>query len=332
MNEVSSSNCIVCGSAMEVFINEIWDDRYGCPGIYSIHRCPSCKQLATLPPMVESDLPHIYSTYYPRREVEYGALEKEAGLVLAPFARFRRWSSGTNNQGHYLAKAGQKVLDIGVGSCLSLLENQNLGIEGYGVEADPNVARIAAHFRLRVHVGSIHDQPFPGELFDMVVLNQVIEHVPDPEALMRTVLNRLRPKGRAVMSFPNANSLQRKLSGAKWINWHVPYHQHHFNRQSFSQLAEKVGYEVIRTRTITPNLWTILQLRAMTVRVEEGSAADGWAHGMSAPGSVSFLKRVKNRVARRFGTIFSFSIIIFNRIVDVFGQGDSLLVELRVRN
>lgn len=316
---------------MEVFINEIWDDRYGCPGIYSIHRCPLCKQMVTMPPLVESDLPHLYSTYYPRREVEYSALEKEAALVLAPFAKLKRWLSGTNNQGHYFAKTGQKVLDIGVGSCLSLLENQNLGIEGYGIEADPNVARIAQHFHLRVHVGSIHDQPFPGELFNMVVLNQVIEHVPDPEALMRTVLNRLTPGGRVVMSFPNVNSLQRKLSGAKWINWHVPYHQHHFNRQSFSQLAKKVGYEVIRASTITPNLWTILQLRSMMEKVEVGIAADGWAHGGASSGVINFSNRIKNKVIRELRGIFNILIILFNRTVDVLGQGDSLLVELRVR-
>lgn len=331
MNVVSSP-CIVCETRMQVFIEKIWDDRYGCPGVFTIERCPACTQMATTPPLLESDLPNLYSTYYPRRSVDFGALEAEAALVLAPRAGFKRWLAGTDNQGHYLAKTGQKVLDIGSGSCLSLLEQRNLGIEGYGVEADPNVTRIAEHFGLRVHVGSIHDQPFPGESFDMVVLNQVIEHVPDPEALMRNVLGRLKPGGRAVMSFPNADSLQRKLSGHKWINWHVPYHQHHFNRKSFGRLAEKAGYEIVRVRTITPNLWTLLQLRALAETTVEGRAADGWAHGGGAPQRVSFFKRVKNVLAHRLRRVVGLSMTGFNRLADALGQGDSLLVELRARD
>jgi len=331
MNAAAPSTCIVCGGSMAGFLDEIWDDRYGCPGTFSIQRCPNCTQMATTPPLLESDLPQLYSTYYPRRSVDFGSLEAEAALVLAPRAGFKRWLAGTDNQGHYLAKPGQKVLDIGSGSCLSLLEQRNLGVEGYGVEADPNVTRIAEHFGLRVHVGSIHDHPYPGETFDMVVLNQVIEHVPEPEALMRNVLGRLKPGGRVMMSFPNADSLPRKLSGHKWINWHVPYHQHHFNRKSFGRLAEKAGFEVVRARTITPNLWTVLQLRAMAETTVEGHAAEGWSHGGEAPVRTSFARRVKNGLARRLRGAIGLSLTALNRLVDALGQGDSLLVELRAR-
>ncbi|RFB67136.1 MULTISPECIES: class I SAM-dependent methyltransferase [unclassified Herbaspirillum] len=331
MNTAAPTICIVCGSGMSVFIDKIWDDRYGCPGVFSIQRCHICTQMATTPPLKESDLPALYSTYYPRRSVEFEGLEKEASKVLEPHAKTRRWFAGTDNQGHYLAKPGQKVLDIGSGSCLSLLEQRNLGVEGYGVEADPNVRRIADHFGLRVHVGSIHDQPFPGETFDMIVLNQVIEHVPDPEALMLNIRHRLKPDGRAVMSFPNAASLQRKLSGHKWINWHVPYHQHHFNRQSFRKLAEKTGYEVISARTITPNLWSVLQLRAMAENTTEGQASGGWSSGSVAAQRISFVTRVKRGLARRMSKLLTFAMIVVNRTVDMLGQGDSLLVELRAR-
>lgn len=331
MNAAQAPTCIACCAKTKVFIEKIWDDRYGCSGVFSIMRCPDCHQMVTAPPLTEADLPALYSTYYPRRSVDFDALEKEAALVLGPRAGLRRWLAGTDNQGHYLARRGQKVLDIGSGSCLSLLEQRNLGVEGYGVEADPNVKRIADHFGLRVHVGSIHDQPFPGEVFDMVVLNQVIEHVPDPEALMRNVRERLKPDGRAVMSFPNADSLPRRLSGHKWINWHVPYHQHHFNRKSFRLLAEKAGYDVIRTRTVTPNLWTVLQLRAMAESSVEGQASGAWAHGGGEAQRVSFARRVKGGLARRLRKVISFAMAAMNRGVDAAGYGDSLIVELRAR-
>lgn len=324
------TTCIVCGSSTAVFIARIWDDRYGCPGVFSILRCKSCGQMVTTPRLKEVDLPKLYSQYYPRRNIDFDALERESALVTKKHARFKRWIAGTDNQGHYLAKPGQRVLDIGSGSCLSLLELRQLGVEPFGVEADPNVAVIAQRYGLNVHIGSLHDNPFPGQVFDLITLNQVIEHVPDPSALLRVVRDRLAPGGRIVLSFPNVASWQRRLSGIRWINWHVPYHQHHFNRCSFALLAREQGYEVVNTRSITPNLWTLLQLRAMGRAPDEGVASESWQTGTaSGAGRPSFAHRVKNALLRRMRTMAGGLLVIVNRIVDRLGAGDSLLVVLK---
>lgn len=324
------TNCIVCGSLTEVYIDTIWDDRYGCPGVFSILECRCCGQMITGPRLKESDLPELYSTYYPRRDIDYKALERESALVTKKYGRFKRWLAGTDNQGHYLAKPGQRVLDIGCGSCLSLLELKRLGAESYGVEADPNVAAIADYFDLNVFIGSIHDDPFPGMMFDLITLNQVIEHVPDPAALLRAVRERLSPGGRIILSFPNVSSWQRRLSGSRWINWHVPYHQHHFNRQSFKLFAKLQGYEVVSARSITPNLWTVLQLRAMGQVPDEGVASDSWRNRVDAPlANPSYIRRIKNMTARRLRSAVSSVFVLVNRIVDLIGGGDSLLIVLK---
>ena len=324
------TTCIACGSFTAVFIERIWDDRYGCPGEFSVLQCGSCGQMVTTPRLTEADLPALYSQYYPRRNIDFDALEDESSLVGNKYARFKRWLAGTDNQGHYLAKPGQRVLDIGCGSCLSLLELRQLGVEPFGVEADPNVAVIAQHYGLNVYIGSIHDNPFPGQVFDLITLNQVIEHVPDPAALLRVVRNRLAPGGRIVLSFPNVSSWQRRLSGTRWINWHVPYHQHHFNRRSFALLARQQGYEVVNARSITPNLWTLLQLRAMGRAPDEGVASDAWQSGpASGAGRPSFACRLKNALLRRLRTVAGGLLVVVNRIVDRLGAGDSLLVVLK---
>ncbi|WP_207388086.1 class I SAM-dependent methyltransferase [Hylemonella gracilis] len=283
-----------------------------------------------MPRLTEADLPALYSQYYPRRNIDFDLLEKESALVGKKHARFKRWLAGTDNQGHYLAKPGQRVLDIGSGSCLSLLELRQLGVEPFGVEADPNVAVIAQRYGLNVHIGSIHDDPFPGQVFDLITLNQVIEHVPDPAALLRVVRDRLAPGGRIVLSFPNVSSWQRRLSGTRWINWHAPYHQHHFSRRSFALLARQQGYEVVNARSITPNLWTLLQLRAIGRAPDVGVASNAWQSGR-APGAgrPSFARRLKNALLRRLRTVVGGLLVVVNRIVDRLGAGDSLLVVLK---
>ena len=318
---------------MTVFIDRIWDDRYGCPGVFSIMRCVSCGQMVTTPQLTEADLPGLYSKYYPRRNIDFDALEREAALVRGSKAALRRWLAGTDNQGHYLARQGQKVLDIGSGSCLSLLELRNMGVEAYGVEADPNVGVIAQRYDLKVHIGSIHDTPFPGQVFDLITLNQVIEHVPDPGALLRIVRDRLTKDGRVILSFPNAASWQRRLSGSRWINWHVPYHQHHFNRRSFEILAHKEGYVVESARSITPNLWTILQLRAIGRPPAEGAASESWGSvTVQSDGKPSFALRVRNALLRRARVLAGALLVVVNRVVDRLGAGDSLLIVLKKNN
>ena len=329
MSVTEQHACITCGGIMDVFINRIWDDRYGCKGIYAIEKCPFCGQMATTPHLREQDLPALYSTYYPRREINFDSLEHEAVLVAKPYAKLKRWLNGTDNQGHYLARRGQKVLDIGSGSCLSLLELREMGVDAYGVEADPNVRAIADRYGLRVHIGSIHDRPFGDEMFDLIVLNQVIEHVPEPQALLECVKDRLAPDGKFILSFPNAGSWACMLSGARWINWHVPYHQHHFNKRSFELLAKRAGFRVVRARTITPNLWTLLQIKALSEHPQEGQASSSWSSSHGHAGRTGLLFRIKNALRRRLQKVLLVVIAVLNRLVDALGRGDSLLVELR---
>lgn len=286
--------------------------------------------MVTMPRLSEDDLPALYSQYYPRCNIDFNALLTESQLVAEKSSYLKRWLAGTDNQGHYLAKPGQRVLDIGCGSCLSLLELRQLGVEPYGVEADPNVAAIAERYGLNVHIGSIHDNPFPGQVFDLITLNQVIEHVPDPASLLRVVRKLLAPGGRIVLSFPNVSSWQRRLSGTRWINWHVPYHQHHFNRSSFASLARNQGYEVVSVRSVTPNLWTILQIRALIAPPVEGVPSEAWQSpsGMTTE-PCSFTRRIKNVLLRRLRTVSRGFIVLVNRVVDTLGAGDSLLIVLR---
>jgi len=154
--------------------------------------------------------------------------------------------------------------------------------------------------------------------------------VPDPAALLSLVRDRLAPNGRIVLSFPNVSSLQRRLSGTRWINWHAPYHQHHFNRRSFALLARQQGYEVVNTRSITPNLWTLLQLRAMGRTPDEGVASEAWQSGpASGAERPSVARRLKNALLLRLRRVVGGGLVVANRIVDWLGAGDSLLVVLK---
>ena len=268
--------CPVCDGEDGLYLREAYDDRYGYPDLFSLVRCKTCGHLMTSPRLNENELPQLYGQYYPRENLPVEDAVAEAAKVGLFMSSLRRWWSGTDNQGQYSARAGDKMLDVGCGNGVTLLEARNLGVEAWGIEADPNVKRFADALDLRIHIGNLYDNPFAETVFDLIVLNQVVEHLPEPDKALELIRSRLSKDGRVILVFPNINSLWCKLSGSRWINWHVPYHLHHFNATTFSLMAERCGFRVTYKRTITPNVWTILQLRASRQNIVRGEQGPIW--------------------------------------------------------
>lgn len=325
---VIKMHCPVCQGDSFLAAVEMFDDRYGEPNRYQLASCTSCGHVATAPRLSESDLPNLYGTYYPRKSIGVADVAQEALKVSRAFAGLVRWWNGTGNQGQYRVRAGETLLDVGCGSGTSLLEAKALGATAYGVEADPNVKPIAEALGLDIHFGRLEDKPFSDQSFDLVVMNQVIEHLPAPDQALRMLNERMKPNGRMVLVFPNIGSLWRRIAGNRWINWHIPYHLHHFDRQSFERMVQQCGLEVASSRTITPNVWTLLQLRASYDQPVLGKPSSIWAVA-DRSGVESTRGRKVNplRTALRVGVLSIFAVV--NRVVDALGHGDSLVVELR---
>jgi 2-polyprenyl-3-methyl-5-hydroxy-6-metoxy-1,4-benzoquinol methylase len=323
---------VCCGQETSIW-QEIFDDRYGHPGEFELVRCDDCSHLMTQPSLAEDDLADLYGTYYPRKNITSEQVSAAAAKVRRVFSGLRRWLMGVDNQGQYNARPGEKMLDIGCGSGLSLLEAQALGVDAWGVEADPNSQRFADQLGLRIHQGNLQDNPFSDTSFDLIVLNQVIEHIPEPDKALQLIQQRLAPNGRVVLVFPNVNSLWCRLSGLSWINWHVPYHLHHFMLETFTRMAERCDYRVVRSRTITPNLWTLLQIRANRQSIARGDINPMW---QVAPPSESTGHAPASRLRVQFRRLLRVPVMaviaIVNRLVDSLGYGDCLMVELRPGN
>lgn len=324
---VISMRCPVCEGNIFDAGTEIFDDRYGEPNHYQLAQCAGCGHTATAPRLREADLPALYGTYYPRKNIGADDVIRDAAKARRPFAKLLRWLNGTDNQGQYSVRAGEAMLDVGCGSGVSLLEAKALGATAFGIEADPNVRPIATMLGLNIHFGSLRDRPFPEQRFDLVVMNQVIEHLPDPDEGLQILGERLTPNGRMMLVFPNTASFWRRLSGNRWINWHIPYHLHHFDRKSFQRMASRSGLEVVRMRTITPNVWTLLQLRANRHRPQLGQPSLIWAVPEKSSSASATRKSNPLRILLRVGVLAIFT--VFNRLIDTLGVGDSLMVELR---
>jgi SAM-dependent methyltransferase len=122
------------------------------------------------------------------------------------------------------------VLDLGCGNrpYADLFEGcEYLGVDYSADDCQPDVITDATRLALRA------------ERFDLVFCTQVIEHVPDPRALVHESFRVLRPGGYLV------------LTGPFWWPMHEePHDYHRFTRHGFAHMLCGAGYDEV---VITPD-------------------------------------------------------------------------------
>jgi SAM-dependent methyltransferase len=106
---------------------------------------------------------------------------------------------------------GKRVLDIGSGAGGKTLYYASLGVEKiWGIDIVPHyqaeaTALAAAKGMSEIAeflTGDVTKLPFPDHFFDVIIANDVMEHVDDPEGTLREVHRVLRPGGRFYTNFP----------------------------------------------------------------------------------------------------------------------------------
>lgn len=100
----------------------------------------------------------------------------------------------------------RRVLDCGCGAGEYVLALNTLGADAWGVEFD--AVKVCQFKRShpesdRVQVGDLERIAFADNSFDVALLNEVLEHVPDDRQALREVNRVLRPRGTLIVFSPN---------------------------------------------------------------------------------------------------------------------------------
>jgi 2-polyprenyl-3-methyl-5-hydroxy-6-metoxy-1,4-benzoquinol methylase len=313
-----SPSCPICGGATVLFLDRMYDDRYGYPGFYSVRRCTQCGHMHLPARFTGDELAELYTKYYPRASYTI-----EQHRVPSEPRGIRGWLQGARCSAFYWVPRGVRVLDIGCGYCESLAYHKARGCEVHGVEADANARKIADKFGYNVHIGLFDPSLYEPQYFDFVTLDQVIEHVADPREFLSGVARVLKPGGTVIISTPNSSGLGRRIFGRRWIHWHIPYHLQHYTRGSMAALARQAGLELQRRRTLTHSEWFYYQLAHLADIPPCGTGHPFWK-GMPLQ---TWKARAWAWVAAKARRLQLNKLI--SRSMDVLGLGDNQLVMLR---
>jgi 2-polyprenyl-3-methyl-5-hydroxy-6-metoxy-1,4-benzoquinol methylase len=203
-------------------------DRFDAYG--QIVRCRGCGLVYTNP----RPLPQVIAGGYIRSvDPEYASEDSSrsinAHMSLHVVRRF--------------AKAG-RLLDVGCNTGF-FLNAARLDFEAHGVEPSEWASDFArSRLRLDVVTGTLDQAGFPPAHFDVVSMNDVVEHFTDPQAALRQVAGLIRPGGHLYLVTPNIASLSARLLRGRW--WGLrPAHLYYFSPATLERMLRQAGFEVV---------------------------------------------------------------------------------------
>ena len=146
-----------------------------------------------------------------------------------------------------------RFLDIGCATGFFLNGvKKNCGWEVFGQETGKEAAAYARKtLGLDVRGVPLEKAGFPGDFFDFIHFNNVLEHVLDPDSMLNEAGRILKPGGRLFLSIPNGEVNRRifknyyDLLGQRGAS--TDGHLYFFTHRSLSLLARKAGLRIERS-------------------------------------------------------------------------------------
>lgn len=225
--------CLVCAGSTRV-------------GLFAWHRlCPSCRyESAELASVINEASAHNRVDEMDR-EVALRSLRAENFKVIVELID------------RLAPVSARRLLDVGSAHGW-FLEEASKRFDVVGVEPDTTVAERARDRGLPVRIGYFPEVLNENELFDVIVFNDVIEHIPDIKRALQASYDQLNPDGLLVLNLPRSSGVfYRVAKVCARLNWHGPFermwqkdlpspHVHYFNEQNLNVLVTRHGFEPLQ--------------------------------------------------------------------------------------
>jgi SAM-dependent methyltransferase len=155
-----------------------------------------------------------------------------------------------------------KLLDVGSAHGW-FLETAKNDFEVLGIEPDETVANGAIKKALNVRKGYFPAVLNQNERFDVIVFNDVLEHIPNVKNIFTECSNHLTPNGMLVINAPDKrgvfyriSKLLKKLGNEGSFNrmWQVGMpspHLYYFDTNSINKIAAKAGFKLVEERSLS---------------------------------------------------------------------------------
>jgi SAM-dependent methyltransferase len=250
--------CPGCGDRRHETITESMDFDYLTTDLsFRIVRCSACSLIYINPRPGLSEISKIYPPEYSAyhfNTIGNPVIRRARNFMQAGKARgILRCVPQLDGQ--------TSIVDVGCGSpaLLDLIrDNCSVPIRLYGNDFNSETLRLIEEKGHEAIAGPFECVKWDNNFFDVVVMNQVIEHLFDIPGVLSKTFDLLKPGGAFYIETPSVDGLDARLfQNRHWGGYHLPRHLQLFNARTISTTLSRYGFAIESIGYIpSPNFWT----------------------------------------------------------------------------
>jgi len=232
-----SAECPVCGCVAKS--TDLLPVVFNFGSKHHLRECSSCESSYFYPFPTLDDLIKFYSTH--GYEFNRHSASHRASVIV---------------RNHIGQSTSGRFLDVGCATGFLLKEVQTLtGWDVFGVELSEKAATFArVGLQLRnVRQCDLLAAEFSTGFFDIVHISEVLEHVPDPLALLRECRRIVNPNGTFLLSLPNGLADRQGLIDYWRLHQEAPGHGSghifFFSKSGLESLVGRAGFRIVGSET-----------------------------------------------------------------------------------
>ncbi len=144
-------------------------------------------------------------------------------------------------------KRGTRLLEIGsglghlVGQLEDTFQTFAEDVNLWALRQSLNVTRHTSHI-----TSSAEELPFEDDVFGVVIIKHVVEHLPHPEKAIAEIGRVTTPGGTLILSTPNLSSLLKPWKGERWIGYQDPTHVSLKQPDEWLALIRSAGFSPLK--------------------------------------------------------------------------------------
>jgi len=144
---------------------------------------------------------------------------------------------------------GTSILDFGCGQGIFVKIAQKFGYQAFGYDIDPKAA--ADFYSLK---------EIPNHFFDAVVCFDVVEHVDNPQKILKNIRQKLKPNGLLFLTTPNRLGLAGRIIKNKFWGLVPQGHKNVFTLSQMEGLLKTAGFKIIEAKTNLIAWWYLTEI------------------------------------------------------------------------
>ena len=238
-NKETVLGCVLCGYK-KCFL-------YHTKNNQSIYKCKFCKSLFVWP--IPENLDSFYSeNYFHKKEDDachgYTSYDNDKESMRSVFVKEIQRYEGL--------VSGRDIFDVGAATGFFLDIAKESGWNTYGSEISKFACDESSSRGHNMHCGSLltYDE-IPNNLFSVVTMWDVFEHVEDPIGYLKKVYNMLESGGILAVNTIDVQSFWAKIWGKRWNMIIPPEHLFYYSRKSLNKIIKESGFEIILNKRLT---------------------------------------------------------------------------------